>query len=134
MTATIAAVIAALCLVESGNDPRAVGDNGRAVGILQAWPCAVFEACRLEAIAARREGRSARAWTLADRWDAAASREMCAVTLAHWWRRGVREPVALACRWRNPSGDAPTWYAERVRRALAQIPCQAAQKSEKAGK
>ena len=118
MTNAIAIVIAALIQVESGGNSQAVGDGGRAVGVLQMWPIAVREAVRVEAIEARREGREARTWTYAHRWCPEASRDMCAVTLRWHYRRGVTCPVALGGRWRNPNGDAPDWYLDRVREAL----------------
>jgi hypothetical protein len=90
------------------------------VGILQLWEIAVREANRLDAIEARRESRPARVWAPDDRLDPAASREMCAVTLRHHYRRGVTDPVDLGGRWRNPNGDAPYWYLDRVRRALTE--------------
>jgi hypothetical protein len=122
MTALVLRVVAALIAVESGGNPAAIGDGGRAVGVLQMWPIAVREAVRLEAIEARREGRAARVWTDADRMDPAAAREMCAVTLRWHYRRGVVDPVALGGRWRNPGGGAPGWYLRRVERALRGVP------------
>lgn len=113
MTNVIAQVIAALLVVESGNRPHAVGDGGRAVGCLQMHAVAVAEANRLA-------GR--RRWTPADRRCPRESIAMCRLTLAHHFRRGVTDPVALACRWRNPSGDAPVWYRERLARALRHPP------------
>ncbi len=114
----ISLIIAALVQIESGGNPTAVGDNGRAVGILQMWPIAVEEANRIEQIFARREQRPARTWTLDDRLDPQKSREMCEITLLHYYRRGVTDPVKLAGRWRNPRGNAPDWYLTRVRAAL----------------
>ena len=111
-------VIIALIAVESGGNPDAVGDGGRAVGILQMWPIAVAEANRLEGIEARREGRPVRTWTLGDRKCPKKSRDMAYVTLRWHYRRGVTDPVALGGRWRNPGGNAPSWYLERVRNAL----------------
>ena len=118
MTNLIAQVIAALLLVESGGDNAAIGDGGRAVGCLQLWPTAVAEANRLEGIAARREHRQARTWTVADRTNRAASVAMAEVTLAHHYRRGYTNAVALGCRWRNPYSECPAWYADKVRMAL----------------
>jgi hypothetical protein len=109
MTNTIAIVIAALIRIESAGDPGAVGDGGRAVGVLQMWPCAVAEANRLA-------GRQL--WTLDDRWNQQLSRAMCKVTLEWHYKRGVTDPVELACRWRNPYSNCPEWYAAKVRRSL----------------
>ena len=102
--------INALVMVESGGrkNPPA-GDSGRAVGILQMWPIAVDEANRLA---------GTNRWTYADRHDPAASREMCRVTLKWHQNRGVTNLVDLASRWRNPRGDAPEWYRERIRQAF----------------
>ena len=110
MTNLILGVIAALCLVESGGRAGAVGDGGRAVGILQMWPIAVREANRLA---------GSEQWTLADRADSGKSRAMAWITLAHHYRRGVTNAVDLAGKWRNPYSVAPLWYRRRVRAALA---------------
>ena len=105
----ISAVIAALIRIESGGDPGAVGDGGRAVGVLQMWPCAVAEANRLA-------GRQL--WTLDDRRNPQLSRAMAWTILEHHYRRGNTDSVALASRWRNPYSRCPEWYAAKVRRAL----------------
>ena len=109
MSNAIAMVIAVLIRVESGGDARAVGDCGRAVGILQQHKISVAEANKI--IGERR-------WTYADRYDPAKSREMCRVTLERHWRRGVRDPVALACRWRNPNGRTPSWHRKKIERTM----------------
>jgi hypothetical protein len=103
--------VSALLLVESGGRANVpAGDGGRAVGPWQMWPCAVAEANRL--IGYPR-------WTLADRSDKQQAADMCRVTLAWHYRRGVRDAVELCCRWRNPQGNAPQWYRDRVTSALA---------------
>lgn len=107
--AIIASAIAALIRVESGGIPDAVGDGGRAVGVMQMWPCAVHEANRIA-------GR--KLWTLSDRSNPQLSLAMARVILAHHYRRGARDAVSLACRWRNPYSAAPAWYAARVRREV----------------
>jgi hypothetical protein len=107
--AIIATAIAALIRIESGGDSSAVGDGGRAVGCLQMWPCAVAEANRLA-------GR--RLWTLADRRNPQLSRAMAHVILAHHYRRGNRDAVSLALRWRNPYSAAPSWYAAKVQSSM----------------
>jgi hypothetical protein len=109
VTNTIAIVLAALIRVESAGNPHAVGDGGRAVGVLQMWPCAVAEANRLA-------GRQL--WTLADRRNPQLSRAMARVILEHHYRRGHTDAVSLACRWRNPYSACPEWYAAKVRRSL----------------
>lgn len=112
MTNILSAIIFALMSVESGGRPDAIGDGGRSVGILQMRPVAVREANRI--VGTRR-------WTYADRLDPFESEAMCRVTLERHWRRGVRDPVALACRWRNPDGRAPAWYRQKVRNKLNEV-------------
>jgi hypothetical protein len=118
MNDIIAQVVAALITIESNGNPSAISDNGKAVGILQMWPCAVHEANRRELVEARRQKRQPRTWTMKDRYSPAACRAMAAVTLRAHWRRGVTDPVELGCRWRNPYSECPEWYQERVKKAL----------------
>ena len=121
MTATLATVIAALLIIETGGHPSpdtAVGDNGRAVGCLQIWPCMVREANRVEAIRARKEGRPARVWSLADRTDRARSIEMAEAVLGFHYRRGVTDPVLLACKWNTPYGKIREVYRNKVRKHI----------------
>jgi len=108
----IAIVVAALIQVESGGDARALGDSGRAIGILQMWPIAVREANRI--VGERR-------WAYGDRSDPIKSQEMCRVTLERHYRRGVTDPVKLAGRWRNPNGDAPPWYLRKCKREIEKL-------------
>ena len=110
MSNIIAMAIAALLSVESsnGSDLRN-NDGGRAAGILQQWEISVREANRIVGYDR---------WTYADRNDPVETVAMCRVTLAWHWRRGVRDPVKVACRWRNPHGDAPGWYRQRIREAI----------------
>lgn len=107
MTNLITALVCILVQVESQNR-NVYGDDYRAAGILQMRPIAVREANRI----------TGRNWTTADRWSRAESRAMCAATLEWHYRRGVRSPVALACRWRNPNGITPRWYRERIRKEV----------------
>jgi hypothetical protein len=118
MNAIIAQVVAALIAVESNGNSSAIGDGGRAVGVLQMWECAVAEANRLEAIEARREKRQARTWTLSDRRVPERAVAMAWVTLRAHYRRGVTDPVELGCRWRNPYSECPAWYRAKVRKEL----------------
>ena len=66
-------VIKTLCLVESDNNPKAIGDNGRAVGELQIHPIMVKECNRL----LRRNE-----FTLKDRFNAKRSKYMATVFLS----------------------------------------------------
>ena len=111
MTNTLALVIAALIAVESGGNDHATGDGGRAVGCLQIWPITVQEANRLA---------GATRFTLADRRTRAGSIAIARVILAHHWRRGHRDPVSLACRWRNPYSPCPAWYRRKCAAAINQ--------------
>ena len=114
MTNLIAAIIAALIAVESEGKVNAVGDRGLAVGILQIHPVAVLEANRAEAIRARKEGRTPRHWKLADRWDGYQSRQMAWTLLERWYRLGVTDPVALACKWQSPRGRKTWEYRRKI--------------------
>lgn len=107
--AVISQALAAILAVESGGKPDAVGDGGKAVGAYQIWPIAVHEANRIA-------GR--KLWTVDDRRNPQLSRAMARVTLEHHYRRGVTDPVDLACRWRNPKGDAPAWHRRKIERAI----------------
>ena len=119
MSNVIAIAMAAVLAVESQNgaDKRA-GDGGRAVGAFQTWPVAVREANRIESIMARREGRTARKWRVSDRSSFGRSRDMCEVTLRWHYRRGVADPVALACKWRNPYSACPEWHRRKIEKAV----------------
>lgn len=115
MTSTVHLAMDAVLETESGGyDLNAVpdGDGGKAVGPYQMWPIAVREANRIA---------GKQIWTLADRRDLILSRAMCRVTLEYHYKRGVTDPVDLACRWRNPNGNAPAWHREKIRRAVANI-------------
>lgn len=108
MITNLVAIIAALALTESGNNPQAVGDGGRAVGILQMWPVQVREVNRIL-------GRPI--YTLADRRDPAKSKDMCGVFLTYWApRRGKITPEEIAGLWRNPTGRKVEWYRERFQK------------------
>lgn len=122
MTNTLAIALCAILSVESrnGTDTR-TGDGGRAVGHYQMWPVAVLEANRVERIMARHENRKARRWTLANRKCPVKSREMCETTMRWHYRRGVTDPVCLACRWRNPYSPDNAGYRSKVRKAVETV-------------
>ena len=121
MNDIIAQVVAALITIESNGRAAAVGDGGRAVGVLQMWPVAVAEANRLEAIEARRENRTARKWTLKDRAIPERAVDMAWVTLRSHYRSGVTDPIELGCKWRNPHSECPEWYRAKVRKELGRV-------------
>lgn len=64
----------AICEVESNNNPRAIGDNGKAVGIAQIWPITVQDCNRI----------SKKNYTLNDRFNPIKSREMFLIYTEHY--------------------------------------------------
>ena len=60
-------VLSKIIQIESEGNPNAVGDNGKAIGLLQIWPIMVDEINRL-----LKEER----YSLEDRWDSLKSIEM----------------------------------------------------------
>ena len=110
-TAQIYAIVDALCIVESGNNPDAPdGDGGKAVGVLQIWPIMVAECNRIMAY---------RVWNLDDRRTVDASRDMCACFLSYWTlRRKIIDPIKAACLWHYPDGRDDPQYAAKVREAM----------------
>lgn len=119
MTNIIAIVLSAILAVESQNGAdKRTGDGGRAAGAFQMWPVTVREANRIESIMARREGRRPRKWRVSDRVDIPRAREMCEVTLRWHYRRGVKCPVELACKWRNPYSRCPEWHRRKIEKAV----------------
>jgi len=72
----------ALIEVESGGDPHAVGDGGRAVGVLQIHPIMVRDVNRILGYDR---------WTLEDRWSASESRVMLEVYLRHYGAASYEE-------------------------------------------
>ena len=71
---TLKEVIKTLCLVESDGYEKAIGDNGKAHGLLQIHPVMVAECNRLL-------GREE--FTLSDRFNAKRSKYMATVFLSH---------------------------------------------------
>ena len=107
-------VIAALCRVESNNKSDAIGDSGRACGILQIWTCMVAEANRIAGKTLYHE---------AQRLDAATSREMARVVLNHYAKtkrlgNTHEDMVRLGGLWNRPDGGAPAQYLAKVDREL----------------
>ena len=39
-------------------------------------------------------------------------------TLRWHYRRGVTDPVALACKWRNPYSRCPEWHRRKIEKAI----------------
>jgi len=70
----LAVLIEALILVESGGDPSAVGDSGKALGCLQIHEAVVQDVNRFYK----------KAFTHRDALDPAKAREICRLYLTHW--------------------------------------------------
>ena len=70
----IALILPILASVESNHNPNAIGDNSRAIGILQIWPIMVKDVNRI----------SGKAYTLQDRRSKAKSYEMATIYLKHY--------------------------------------------------
>lgn len=106
-----ARLLPAIEQVESGGDPNAVGDKGKAVGILQIQPIMVRDCNRIVG-----ECR----WTMADRLDADKSRAMFR-TYSNHYSRGAGDEV-VARRWNGgPAGHAKretVAYWHKVRAAM----------------
>lgn len=101
----------AVIAVESGGDPHAVGDGGRAVGILQIHPIMVRECNRII-------GRAE--WQLSDRRNPAQSKRMFRTYMGRYGRGKNLE--VMACRWNGgPRGErnpATKKYWLKVKREL----------------
>jgi hypothetical protein len=109
---SIERVIDALIQIESNGQPSVIGDDGKAVGLLQIHPVAVREANRIAG-----ENR----WKLSDRTCPAKSRAMARTILTWHYLRGVKDPIELACRWNRPFGREAAHYRAKVKDALAKI-------------
>jgi len=98
-------LIPILISIESGGNPHAVGDGGRAVGILQIRPVVVAEVNQI---------LGEQKYQLQDRRDPAKSREMCRIYLTYWAEQKAitgthreKDLVRLARLWNGgPRGDA----------------------------
>lgn len=106
-----ARLLPAIEQVESSGNPSAIGDGGKAVGLLQIHPVMVTDCNRIVG-----EQR----WTMADRLDADKSRAMFRVYSGHYSRNASDEVVAR--RWNaGPKGElkaASVGYWNKVRTAM----------------
>jgi len=68
-------LIPILCQIESGNDPNAIGDNGRAVGILQIHKIMVDDVNRI---------KCRHVWDYERRYSPFHSRLMCKTYMKHY--------------------------------------------------
>jgi hypothetical protein len=109
-------LIAALIHVESGGNADAIGDGGKAVGVLQIWPIMVRDCNRILKLR-----RSKLRYTLKDRYSRSRSIEMFKVWSSHYNKGASLEVIAR--RWNGgPKGDkkaATKKYWEKVKIALA---------------
>ena len=111
MTNLLPIIISALIQIETGGHPDpadSVGDQGRAIGILQLHPIMVEEVNRITGLK----------YHESDRYSPTLSERMAYAFLEYQYRRGVTDPVALACRWNRPNGDPNPAYWTKVILAL----------------
>jgi hypothetical protein len=109
-------LIPALEKVESNRNPDAIGDNGKAFGILQIWEVVIIDVNRAKGTA----------YTHQDAFDPAKAREICRAYLSIYAteRRLGRKPTMedAARIWNGgPNGykkDATNKYWQKVARAL----------------
>jgi len=101
----------AICTVESGNNPVAVGDRGEAVGIAQIHKCLVDDVNRI----LRRK-----LYTYSDRLDPAKSKAMFLIYIHHYYPNGALEQWARC--WnggpKGPNKQATVSYWQKVQRVM----------------
>lgn len=115
----IIAILIILCNIESSGNTRAIGDNGKAVGILQIHPVMVEEINRICELKG-----STRRYTTRDRLSRSKSLEMAAIFLCHQSRRYEKRHgnkpswQRLACSWNsgNIFKSMPRAYAAKLNR------------------
>ena len=110
-----AALLAALIAIESGGNPSAIGDGGRAVGCLQIHPITVADCNRILAM----RGETHR-YTLADRYSPACSRAMAVLYMRHYCPSGTAEQMART--WnggqKGPQKQATVAYWIKVKKEM----------------
>lgn len=112
---TLSILLAALIAIESGGDPSAIGDGGKAVGCLQIHPVMVADCNRI--LAGRGE---AFRYTIDDRYSEAHSRAMAVIYLRHYCPNGSAEQMAR-CWNGGPMGArkaATVGYWRKVKRQM----------------
>ena len=105
----------AIIQVESGGKANAVGDGGKAVGILQIWPIMVDDVNRIQ-----RLNKRSKRYTYKDRKNAARSVEMYYIWLNHYHKNSTDEKIAR-CWNGGPTGHkkaATLKYWQKVRKAM----------------
>jgi hypothetical protein len=87
----------AVCRVESGGNPRAIGDGGKAAGIAQIWAITVKDINRF----------AGTRYTLSDRFDPVKSKEMFNLYVEHYGKgRSLQYKARL---WNGgPGGNSKT--------------------------
>lgn len=105
-------LLSALIAVESGGDPRAIGDGGRAVGVLQIHACVVADV---------NEWLGEKRYSLADRLDPEKSVEMFHHYIARWCPDGTDEEKARSWNGGGPRGrfkESTRPYWAKVKAAM----------------
>jgi len=104
--------ITILIAIESSGDPSAIGDGGKAVGILQMHQIAVREANRICEL----NGKAPR-FSYDDRFDREKSIEMCSIILVHRKKQNPTDAQLLES-WQSGSVNKPASadYRRKVRR------------------
>ena len=120
-------LIPALIQVESGGDARKVGDNGKAVGVLQIHNCVVDDVNK-----SFTDIPNVRLFGYSDRRDSEASKMMCRAYLGRWGiyymvKTGEKPTFEVLARiWNGgPNGyrkKATLKYWEKVKKELAKRP------------
>lgn len=79
-------LLAALIIIESGNNSNAVGDGGKAIGVLQIHPSVIYDVNKI----------AKTNYSLDDRKDAEKSKQICTIYLTHYVtaKRLGHEPTA----------------------------------------
>ena len=114
----------AIVQVESGGNARAIGDGGKAVGIVQIHAVCVEDVNRILALTG-----AAKRYTLADRLSPVRSREMFDIYVAYYGLRWAKQhgvervPVSVLARiWnggpRGPERESTLLYWHKVQRFL----------------
>lgn len=106
-------LLSAIEFVESRGRADAVGDGGRAVGILQIHACVIDD---VNSLVLRRK-----AYTLADRTDPVKSREIFRLYLGYWCPNGTDEDKARSWNGGGPRGrfkESTKAYWCKVRKAM----------------
>lgn len=103
--------------VESGGDPNAVSDSGRAIGAYQIWPIYLRDCNRILEL----QGKDKR-YTLDDRWDKAKSRQITSIVIQHYGNGSI-ETMARAHHCppeRYKKSTLPYWL--KVKAVMRDIP------------